>query len=93
MCISDIAYPNHTHHTPISHTSLVGLMPLCENMPSGTAVKPGDVVYAMNGKSIEVRWVCLCVCVCVCVFSFVICTVLVNVSSDFIYLMPTQCAG
>ena len=34
--------------------SLVGLMPLCENMPSGTAVKPGDVVYAMNGKSIEV---------------------------------------
>ena len=29
-----------------------GLIPLCENMPSGTATKPGDVVYAMNGKSI-----------------------------------------
>lgn len=28
------------------------LIPLCENMPSGTATKPGDVVYAMNGKSI-----------------------------------------
>ena len=65
MCISYIAYPNHTHHTPISHTSLVGLMPLCENMPSGTAVKPGDVVYAMNGKSVEKHRVCVCVCVCV----------------------------
>lgn len=29
-------------------------MPLCENMPSGKAVKPGDVVTAMNGKTIEV---------------------------------------
>lgn len=32
--------------------NVVALMPLCENMPSGTATKPGDVVYAMNGKSI-----------------------------------------
>ncbi|GFT81745.1 cytosol aminopeptidase [Nephila pilipes] len=29
-------------------------IPLCENMPSGKATKPGDVVYAMNGKSIQV---------------------------------------
>lgn len=29
-----------------------GLIPLTENMPSGTATKPGDVVFAMNGKSI-----------------------------------------
>ncbi|CAG8483780.1 2524_t:CDS:2, partial [Racocetra fulgida] len=29
-------------------------VPLCENMPSGSATKPGDVVKAMNGKSIEV---------------------------------------
>nr|XP_022286297.1 cytosol aminopeptidase-like [Crassostrea virginica] len=29
-------------------------IPLCENMPSGTAVKPGDVVTAMNGKTIQV---------------------------------------
>lgn len=34
--------------------SVVALAPLCENMPSGNAVKPGDVVTAMNGKSIEV---------------------------------------
>ncbi|VEN48523.1 unnamed protein product [Callosobruchus maculatus] len=30
------------------------LIPLTENMPSGTAVKPGDVVRARNGKSISV---------------------------------------
>lgn len=33
---------------------LLGLIPLTENMPSGSATKPGDVVYAMNGKSIIV---------------------------------------
>ena len=32
-------------------------MPLCENMPSGTATKPGDVVTAMNGKTIQVSGV------------------------------------
>lgn len=30
------------------------LIPLCENMPSGKATKPGDVVIAKNGKSIQV---------------------------------------
>ena len=34
--------------------SVVGLVPLCENMPSGNAVKPGDVVTSMNGKTISV---------------------------------------
>ena len=34
--------------------NVVATIPLCENMPSGHAVKPGDVVMAMNGKSIEV---------------------------------------
>jgi aminopeptidase len=29
-------------------------VPLCENMPSGKATKPGDIVYASNGKSIEI---------------------------------------
>nr|ACJ05317.1 leucine aminopeptidase-like protein [Crassostrea gigas] len=29
-------------------------IPLCENMPSGSATKPGDVVTAMNGKTIQV---------------------------------------
>lgn len=31
---------------------VIGLIPLCENLPSGKANKPGDVVTAMNGKSI-----------------------------------------
>lgn len=33
-------------------TNVTALIPLCENMPSGTATKPGDVVRAMNGKTI-----------------------------------------
>ncbi|CDW53284.1 cytosol aminopeptidase [Trichuris trichiura] len=33
---------------------VIGLVPLVENMPGGRASKPGDVVYAMNGKSIEI---------------------------------------
>ncbi len=31
-----------------------GILPACENMPSGHAMKPGDIVTALNGKSIEV---------------------------------------
>ncbi|KAI8368485.1 cytosol aminopeptidase family, catalytic domain-containing protein [Blakeslea trispora] len=34
--------------------NIVAMIPLCENMPSGVATKPGDVFKAMNGKSIEV---------------------------------------
>ncbi|KAB7506841.1 Cytosol aminopeptidase [Armadillidium nasatum] len=34
--------------------NIKGFIPLCENMPSGTAVKPGDVIVASNGKSIQV---------------------------------------
>ncbi len=34
--------------------NVVGLVGLVENMPSSTAVKPGDVVTAMNGKTVEV---------------------------------------
>jgi leucyl aminopeptidase len=33
---------------------LIGLVPTCENMPSGTATKPGDVVKSMSGQTIEV---------------------------------------
>ncbi|KAJ7696756.1 cytosol aminopeptidase family, catalytic domain-containing protein [Mycena rosella] len=34
--------------------NMVVLTPLSENMPSGTATKPGDIFYAMNGKTVEV---------------------------------------
>lgn len=33
---------------------VVGLMPCAENMPGGRAQRPGDVVRACNGKTIEV---------------------------------------
>lgn len=29
-------------------------IPACENMPSGKAIKPGDIVKARNGKTIEI---------------------------------------
>ena len=34
--------------------NVVGLVPATENMPGGKATKPGDIVAAMNGKTIEV---------------------------------------
>lgn len=34
--------------------SVLGVVPCAENLPSGKATKPGDVVRAMTGKTIEV---------------------------------------
>lgn len=34
--------------------NVVGLIPACENMPDGAAIKPGDVVTSMNGLTIEI---------------------------------------
>jgi leucyl aminopeptidase len=34
--------------------NLVGLIPACENMPSGAAVKPGDVVTSLSGQTVEI---------------------------------------
>ncbi len=34
--------------------NLIGIIPACENMPSGRAVKPGDVVKSMSGQTIEI---------------------------------------
>ncbi|KAF8630945.1 hypothetical protein AX17_005302 [Amanita inopinata Kibby_2008] len=34
--------------------NLVVCTPLTENMPGPSATKPGDIVYAMNGKSVEI---------------------------------------
>jgi leucyl aminopeptidase len=34
--------------------NVVGVVGLVENMPSGTAIKPGDVVTSMSGQTIEV---------------------------------------
>ncbi len=34
---------------------LVAAIPSTENMPSGTAIKPGDVITQLNGKTVEVN--------------------------------------
>ena len=34
--------------------NVVGLIPTCENMPDGRAIKPGDVVTSMSGQTIEI---------------------------------------
>jgi leucyl aminopeptidase len=34
--------------------NVVAVVPACENMPSGTATRPGDIVTARNGKTVEI---------------------------------------
>lgn len=34
--------------------NVVGIIPTCDNMPSGNALKPGDVLTSMSGLTIEV---------------------------------------
>ncbi len=34
--------------------NVVGLIPACENLPDGRAIKPGDVVNSMSGQTIEI---------------------------------------
>jgi leucyl aminopeptidase len=35
--------------------NLLAVIPSTENMPSGTAVKPGDIITQLNGKTVEVN--------------------------------------
>jgi leucyl aminopeptidase len=34
--------------------NVVGVIPSCENMPGGDAIKPGDIVTSMSGQTIEI---------------------------------------
>jgi leucyl aminopeptidase len=34
--------------------NVIGVIPACENMPDGRAVKPGDVVTSLSGQTIEI---------------------------------------
>lgn len=34
--------------------NIVGIVPSCENLPGGRSYKPGDILVAMNGKSMEI---------------------------------------
>jgi leucyl aminopeptidase len=38
-----------------ARVNLVALAALAENMPSGTAIRPGDVLTSMSGKTIEIK--------------------------------------
>ena len=33
---------------------IIGLLPLAENMPSGTASRPGDIITCLGGKTVEI---------------------------------------
>lgn len=37
------------------HINVIGCAPLTENLPSGTAIKPGDIVSHYNGKTSEIK--------------------------------------
>lgn len=45
MSVINVLHPNVEVH---------GIIAACENMPSGNSFKPGDIVTAKNGKTIEV---------------------------------------
>jgi leucyl aminopeptidase len=34
--------------------NVIGVVPACENMPGGTATRPGDVVTSMSGQTVEI---------------------------------------
>ncbi|CUH96168.1 putative cytosol aminopeptidase [Propionispora sp. 2/2-37] len=34
--------------------NIIGVIPCTENMPSGSALKPGDIITSMSGKTIEI---------------------------------------
>ena len=34
--------------------NVIGVVPTCENMPSGSATRPGDIVKSMSGQTIEI---------------------------------------
>jgi len=34
--------------------NVVGIIPTCENMPDGNAIRPGDILTSMSGQTIEV---------------------------------------
>jgi leucyl aminopeptidase len=37
-----------------ARVNVIGVVPACENMPGGLATKPGDIVTALDGQTIEI---------------------------------------
>lgn len=44
----------HTLEAIKADVRVIGVMPVVENMPSGDALRPGDIVTSLNGKTIEI---------------------------------------
>lgn len=42
-------------HLKPKHINVIGIAPMSENLPSGKATKPGDIVTFYNGKTAEVK--------------------------------------
>lgn len=45
QAVADLALP----------INLVAIAPACENLPSGTALKPGDIITTYSGRTVEVQ--------------------------------------
>ncbi len=52
--VLQLSLPPRGHRQAWSAHHVVCATPLTENMPSGKATKPGDIIIARNGLSIEV---------------------------------------
>ena len=50
-CVTGLMYALAARKAPVNAVGLIGLV---ENMPSGTATRPGDVITSMSGQTIEV---------------------------------------
>lgn len=50
-CVSGLMLALAQRKAPVNAVGLVGLV---ENMPSGTATRPGDIVTSMSGQTIEI---------------------------------------
>ncbi|KAF1743716.1 hypothetical protein MXB_4876 [Myxobolus squamalis] len=50
-CVFATVYALAQLHAPVN---VIGIAPFTDNLPSGSATKPGDVFTAMNGKTVEV---------------------------------------
>ncbi len=50
-CVTGLMHALAARKAPVNAVGLIGLV---ENMPSGTATRPGDVVTSMSGQTIEV---------------------------------------
>ena len=50
-CVVGLMYALAARKAPVNAVGLVGLV---ENMPSGNAIRPGDIVTSMSGQTIEI---------------------------------------